>query len=53
LRTRYRSKTWHATIYHALGNPPTTSYIVEKRPVFITRDGTGKPIRALFQEADE
>jgi uncharacterized protein (DUF1501 family) len=38
----------HATIYHALGIPPTTSYIVEKRPVFVTKDGTGKPIRDLF-----
>ncbi len=39
----------HATIYHALGIAPTTSYIVEKRPVFVTKDGTGKPIRALFE----
>jgi len=39
----------HATIYHALGIPPTTSYVVEKRPVFVTRDGTGKPIRELFE----
>jgi uncharacterized protein (DUF1501 family) len=41
----------HATIYHALGIPPTTSYIVEKRPVFVTKDGTGKPIRDLFERA--
>jgi uncharacterized protein (DUF1501 family) len=41
----------HATIYHALGIPPTTSYIAEKRPVFVTRDGKGKPIRELFERA--
>ena len=35
----------HATIYHALGIAPTTSYMVEKRPVFVTKDGTGKVIR--------
>jgi hypothetical protein len=39
----------HATIYHALGIPPTTSYIVEKRPVFVTKDGTGKAVRDLFE----
>ena len=38
----------HATIYHALGIPPDTSYDVEKRPVYVTRDGVGKPITALF-----
>ncbi|CAN5657035.1 DUF1501 domain-containing protein [soil metagenome] len=38
----------HATIYHALGIPPDTSYVVEKRPVYVTRDGVGKPARALF-----
>jgi uncharacterized protein (DUF1501 family) len=39
----------HATIYHALGIPPTTSYIVEKRPVFVTKDGTGKAVCDLFE----
>ena len=38
----------HATIYHALGIAPTTSYIVEKRPIYVTNDGKGRPIRALF-----
>ena len=38
----------HATIYHALGIPPTQSFVVEKRPVFVTKDGTGKPITELF-----
>ena len=38
----------HATIYHALGIAPDTSYVVERRPVYVTRDGVGKPIQALF-----
>jgi uncharacterized protein (DUF1501 family) len=38
----------HATIYHALGIAPDTSYVVEKRPVYVTNDGKGRPIRALF-----
>ena len=39
----------HATIYHALGIAPTTSYLAEKRPVYVTNDGKGKPIRDLFE----
>ena len=39
----------HATIYHALGIAPDTSYVVEKRPVYVTSDGKGKPIHALFE----
>jgi Protein of unknown function (DUF1501) len=38
----------HATMYHALGIAPDTSYVVERRPVYVTRDGVGKPIQALF-----
>jgi hypothetical protein len=38
----------HATIYHALGIPPDTSYVVEKRPVYVTKDGIGKPAKELF-----
>jgi Protein of unknown function (DUF1501) len=38
----------HATIYHALGVPPDTSYIVERRPVYVTRDGKGRPIQDIF-----
>ena len=38
----------HATIYHPLGIPPDLSYVVEKRPVFVTRDGKGKPITQFF-----
>jgi hypothetical protein len=38
----------HATIYHALGIAPDTAYMAEKRPIYVTKDGTGKPITALF-----
>ena len=38
----------HATIYHALGVAPTASFLVEKRPVYVTKDGQGKPITELF-----
>jgi hypothetical protein len=38
----------HATIYHALGIPADTSYLVERRPVYVTKDGRGKPILDLF-----
>src|SRR5687767_7514296 len=38
----------HATIYHALGIAPDTSYVVERRPVYVTRDGEGEPILELF-----
>jgi len=38
----------HATLFHALGIAPDTSYLVEKRPVFVTRDGKGQPITALL-----
>jgi uncharacterized protein (DUF1501 family) len=38
----------HATIYHALGIPPTTSYVVEKRPVYVTKDGIGTPVTEMF-----
>lgn len=38
----------HATIYKAMGIPADTAYVTEKRPVYVTRDGKGKPIDALF-----
>jgi len=39
----------HASIYHALGISADTSYVVERRPVYVTRDGEGKPILDLFE----
>lgn len=38
----------HATIFHALGIAPDTAYMAERRPVYVTRDGKGKPILDLF-----
>ena len=38
----------HATMYHALGIAPDTSYVVERRPVYVTSDGKGEPILDLF-----
>ncbi len=38
----------HATMYRAMGIAADTSYIVERRPVFVTKDGKGKVIRELF-----
>lgn len=38
----------HATIYQAMGISPKLAYEIEKRPFYVTRDGLGKPIMALF-----
>lgn len=38
----------HASIYHAMGIPPNLSYLIEKRPFYVTRDGLGKPVMDLF-----
>jgi len=38
----------HATIYHAMGIPADLAYVVEKRPIYVTRDGKGKVIRELL-----
>ena len=38
----------HATVYHALGIPPDTAYVVERRPVYVTKDGKGEPILDLL-----
>ncbi|MBI4560099.1 MAG: DUF1501 domain-containing protein [Candidatus Hydrogenedentes bacterium] len=38
----------HATLYRALGIPPTLAYEVEKRPFYVTKDGLGKPVMELF-----
>lgn len=37
----------HATIYTALGIPPDTSYVIEKRPFYVTKDGKGKVVPGL------
>jgi hypothetical protein len=38
----------HATMFHALGIPPDTAYVAEKRPIYVTRDGVGRAHTALF-----
>jgi hypothetical protein len=38
----------HATIYRNMGIPADQAYVVEKRPVYVTRDGKGKVIRELL-----
>ena len=38
----------HATVYRALGIPANLAYIVEKRPVYVTKDGKGKTIDAIL-----
>ncbi|HJT78767.1 MAG TPA: DUF1501 domain-containing protein [Gemmataceae bacterium] len=38
----------HATLYRALGIPADLSYETEGRPFFVTEDGKGKPVEALF-----
>ncbi len=39
----------HATLYRAMGIPADLAYVVEKRPVYVTRDGKGKVIRDLLK----
>ncbi len=38
----------HASIYRAVGISPKLSYEIEKRPFYVTRDATGKPVMDLF-----
>jgi len=38
----------HATIYRALGIAPDQAFIIEKRPVYVTKDGKGKALDELF-----
>lgn len=37
-----RIESIHQTIYHALGIPEETNYVVEERPFYTTPDGSGK-----------
>jgi hypothetical protein len=38
----------HATILTAMGISPKTAFEIEKRPFYVTEDGKGKPVDALF-----
>jgi hypothetical protein len=39
----------HASLYRALGIPADLSYEVENRPFYVTEDGRGRVIEALFE----
>jgi hypothetical protein len=38
----------HATLLKAMGVAPRTEFEVEKRPFYVTEDGKGQPVGALF-----
>jgi hypothetical protein len=38
----------HATIYTAMGISPRAAFEVERRPFYVTEDGRGRPVSALF-----
>ena len=38
----------HATLYTALGIAPDAGVEVERRPVYVTKDGKGKVVRDLL-----
>lgn len=38
----------HATLYTALGISPKLAYEIEQRPFYVTRDGLGQAIEALY-----
>ena len=38
----------HATLFAALGIPPNTAVEVERRPVYVTKDGRGEIVKQLF-----
>ena len=38
----------HATFYTMLGIRPDLSYVVDERPVYVTENGKGKPIRDVI-----
>lgn len=38
----------HATMYTLMGISPETSYEIERRPFYVTKDGLGKPVDALI-----
>ena len=39
---------FHATLYRALGIPADQAYATESRPFYVTKDGKGRPVDALF-----
>ena len=50
LENRVVIEDLHATLYKAMGIPSDLAYEIEKRPFYVTRDGEGVPIDALFEK---
>jgi hypothetical protein len=48
LKDRVIIEDLHASIYRAVGIPPKLAYEIEKRPFYVTRDGEGRAVDALF-----
>jgi len=48
LKDRVIIEDLHASLYRAVGIPPKLAYEIEKRPFYVTRDGEGRPVDALF-----
>ena len=38
----------HATIYTAMGISPQTQFEIERRPFYVTKDGTGRAVQDVF-----
>ncbi|HBY62104.1 MAG TPA: hypothetical protein DEH78_19970 [Solibacterales bacterium] len=41
----------HATLFAALGLAPNAGVVIEQRPVYVTKDGKGEPVRRLLRTA--
>ncbi len=50
LKDRVVIEDLHASIYRAMGISSRLAYEIEKRPFYVTRDGSGKPIAPLFSK---
>jgi hypothetical protein len=48
IRDRVVIEDLHASIYRAVGISPRLAYDIESRPFYVTKDGKGKAIDALF-----
>lgn len=48
LENRVIIEDLHASLYRAMGIPADLAYEIEKRPFYVTRDGKGNSIPALF-----
>ncbi len=42
----------HASILAAMGISPRTAFDIERRPFYVTEDGRGQPVAALFARAE-